>query len=110
MILEISRHNSYCVISCKNKIVASILENNPELFTHKNDTEFHGKGIGILKAIVKKYDGEIKFYEKEGYFYSVAILKLWRLIMTSATIDISTTIIVGIITRISEKLNILNIK
>lgn len=76
MILEISRHNSYCVISCKNKIVASILENNPELFTHKNDTEFHGKGIGILKAIVKKYDGEIKFYEKEGYFYSVAILKL----------------------------------
>ena len=76
MTLEISKHNRYYIIICRNKILTSVLAENPELLTHKKETDLHGMGIGILKNIVRKYDGGLKFYEKEGEFYSVVVLNL----------------------------------
>lgn len=76
MKLEITKHNDYYIIICSNKIAQSVLFSNPELKTSKADKETHGKGIEILKSIVAKYNGELKYYEKDGYFYAAAVLRL----------------------------------
>lgn len=79
MILEISRRKSYSVIICRNRTHLSVLGNNPDLKTHKSDKTLHGKGIEIVKDYVKKYDGDIKYYEKDNYFYASAIIKIQSL-------------------------------
>lgn len=76
MKLEITSHNDYCIIVCSNKITNSILRDNPNLLTTKEDKRFHGKGIDILRVNVEKYSGELKYYEKDGYFTAAVVLKL----------------------------------
>ena len=60
-------YKDYYCITCKNTITFSILGNNPEMNTTKNDVDLHGKGIRILRDIAQKYNGEIliKEYENE---------------------------------------------
>lgn len=74
MSLKILLDNSYYVIICSNKIEDSVIKNNPTLDTTKGDKTQHGKGIGILKALAKKYDGETKFIEKNGQFHAIVML------------------------------------
>lgn len=75
MSLEISCHNKYHIITCKNKILKSVLTENPMLKSSKQDLIFHGKGTEIIKNIAKKYNGDTKIYEEEGFFCSSIILK-----------------------------------
>ena len=74
MWLKIYSHNNHYIIDCGNKIEKSVLNENPELLTSKADSKNHGKGIEILKSVAKKYNGEVKFFEKDGYFHSIIIL------------------------------------
>lgn len=74
MTLEISYKKSYIVITCKNRITESILALNPNLTTTKKDKSNHGKGIGIISDCIKKYNGELKCYEKDNYLYVSAII------------------------------------
>lgn len=76
MKLEISRHNSYCIINCKNRITSSVLKENPELLTEKNDKSEHGKGLEILRANAEKYDGNLEIDEKGDFFSVSVILKI----------------------------------
>lgn len=75
MMLEITAHNKYHIITCKNKILKSVLTENPMLKSSKQDLNFHGKGTEIIKNIAKKYNGDTKIYEEEGFFCSSIILK-----------------------------------
>lgn len=79
MALEISYKKSYIVIICKNKITESILALNPSLTTTKKDKLNHGKGMSIILDCVKKYNGELKYYEKDNYLYISAIIHSNRL-------------------------------
>lgn len=74
MTLEISYKKSYIVITCKNRITESILALNPKLITTKKDKANHGKGMEIISDCVKKYNGELKCYEKDNYLYVSAII------------------------------------
>lgn len=74
MTLDISYKKSYIVITCKNKISESILSLNPNLATTKKDKVSHGKGIGIILDCVKKYNGELRYYERDNYLYVSAII------------------------------------
>ena len=74
MTLDISYKKSYIVITCKNKISESILSLNPDLATTKKDKVSHGKGMGIISDCVKKYNGDIRYYEKDNYLYVSAII------------------------------------
>lgn len=65
---EITQKKSYINILMKNSIHQSVLENNPQLSTTKNKKLEHGIGLKSVKDVVKKYEGMIDFYEKEGYF------------------------------------------
>ena len=73
MNLNISSQLNFHIITCKNKIAESILENNPQLVTTKDDTANHGKGMDILRRIAKEYDGEVNFDEEDGYL-SISVM------------------------------------
>ena len=68
LLLHIFQERGYDAISIKNKIEKSVLEENPQLHSTKEDKEQHGIGIAQIKEIVAAYDGIYDFYEKEGYF------------------------------------------
>lgn len=75
MSLEIASHNKYYIITCKNKILKSVLNENPQLKSNKKDFDLHGKGTEIIKNIAIKYNGDTKIYEENGFFCSSVILK-----------------------------------
>ena len=70
LLIHIFKERGYDAISIKNKIVKSVLEENPELNSTKKDKKQHGIGISQIKEIVAAYDGIYDFFEKEGYFCS----------------------------------------
>ena len=65
MSLDIITRGEYRLISCKNPVSASVLSENPDLYTSKKNTEHHGKGIKLLRSAAKKYDGELRVEEAE---------------------------------------------
>lgn len=79
MVLEITRYKGYCIISCKNRINSSVLSKNPNLATNKQEKSMHGKGMGILRNCVEKYDGYLKCYEQDGFFYSSVVVRVQNL-------------------------------
>ena len=70
LLLHIFQERGYDAVSIKNKIGKSVLEENPQLRSTKEDKEQHGIGISQIKEIVAEYDGIYDFFEKEGYFCS----------------------------------------
>lgn len=70
LLLHIFQERGYDAISIKNKIGKSVLAENPELHSTKEDRELHGIGIAQIREIVAAYDGICDFYEKEGFFCS----------------------------------------
>lgn len=71
--VEILPRKGYVNIVVKNSIARSILEQNPELLTTKEDKKIHGIGLKSVNDIVKKYDGMYEFFEKNNYF----ITNIW---------------------------------
>ena len=72
---EIAKKREYYTITISNSIAASVLENNPNLRTTKNDKEIHGLGIKSVRAVAEKYDGDVHFYEKSDRFFCNILLK-----------------------------------
>ncbi len=70
LLLHIFRERGYDAISIKNKIGKSVLAENPELHSTKEDREQHGIGVAQIKKIVASYGGICDFYEKDNYFCS----------------------------------------
>ena len=74
--LTISVYKDYYYITCNNTITSSVLMNNPEMNTTKNDVTLHGKGIQILRDVAEKYNGQILLKEyAEEISVSVIIRK-----------------------------------
>lgn len=74
--LSISRRKNYYMITCKNTIHSSVMTENPELETGKNDKRFHGKGIDIIREKAEKHQGYVNIYEDNGYFVITAFLSV----------------------------------
>ena len=73
--LRLEEKGAYYIITVKNSLTGSVLKNNPELSTSKENKIFHGKGISHIKSISKKYDGFADFSEDANYFISKIMLK-----------------------------------
>ncbi len=73
MKLHIRSHLNFYIITCSNRIASSVLENNPELSTTKEDKQSHGKGMSILKDIAKNHNGDVTYDEEDGYL-SVSVV------------------------------------
>ena len=74
--ITVAEKGSYYVITVKNSITHSILENNSDLHSTKNNSLYHGHGINSVKTIVKKYDGEVSIFEKDGQFIVSVMLQI----------------------------------
>lgn len=66
--LELRNVDNFFMISVKNTITNSVLEDNPNLISTKNEKEVHGLGILSMKEVVQKYNGSIEFYESDNKF------------------------------------------
>lgn len=75
MNLSVSAYRGFCYITCKNTIISSVLENNPQLDTTKNDILLHGKGLKILRLIAEKYNGEVIVKEEYNEFLVSIIIR-----------------------------------
>ena len=75
--LSIMDVKSYLHIVMKNTIEGSVLKQNPELkSTKQEDAEQHGYGLKSVRDIVKKYNGSMQINEQEGYFVVDVILNM----------------------------------
>lgn len=54
----------------RNTVHTSVLENNKQLKTSKENKNLHGFGTEIIAEIAQKYDGLFDYYERDGMFYS----------------------------------------
>lgn len=66
--LELRNVDNFFMISVKNTIINSVLEDNPNLISTKNEKEVHGLGILSMKEVVQKHNGSIEFYESDNKF------------------------------------------
>lgn len=62
------------ILTVSNTIPQSVLDANAELKTTKAETELHGFGVGSIRAIAKKYDGIVDFYEEGLTFFCRVVL------------------------------------
>lgn len=65
--MNIASEKGFDVITVKNSIDGSVLENNPGLATSKEEPG-HGYGMKQMKAVMEKYEGSMDIYEKDGMF------------------------------------------
>lgn len=68
-----SVENASRMIIFKNTIGKSVLKNNPDLRSTKNDSSSHGFGHKIVEKIVKDHRGMIDYFE-EGDMFGVQII------------------------------------
>lgn len=67
--IDILQKGTYAILNVQNYSSKSVLKTNPNLLTNKIDVKNHGYGLNSVKRIVKKYGGNIAFYEESNYFY-----------------------------------------
>ena len=72
--VSITKKANMDIINISNSIESSVLKNNPDLLSSKNDS-MHGYGIKNVKKAISKYNGEINFYEQGNMFYTNIILE-----------------------------------
>lgn len=58
----------YYIISVKNTTDSNVLLENPHLRSTKADSKHHGHGLKIVRNIVEKYNGNLKFSEQNDIF------------------------------------------
>lgn len=66
--ITIFEKEHYYIISVKNSIDKSVLDENPNLKTTKSDKWAHGHGLKIVKNIAAKYHGNISITENNSNF------------------------------------------
>ena len=68
IVVNIFKKRGYEVICVKNRISRSVLAENPDLKTTKEEESIHGLGISQTRGIVEKYLGMCDFYEEDAFF------------------------------------------
>ena len=82
--IEISKRDEHYTVKMSNSISKSVLEDNPELSTTKDNKAAHGLGMKIMKDITDRYNGELDYYEEDEIFYVLAHLTLTPLVKAAA--------------------------
>lgn len=66
--IRVSLFNSFININVSNSVEMPVLNNNPHLFSTKEDKNEHGWGLKSVKSIVESYNGLFDCYEKNNKF------------------------------------------
>lgn len=76
LLVRIYTKGAYYIITVKNSIEQSVLADNPNLITGKEDRVFHGNGIPSVKKLAEYYNGCTNFIEKDNMFISKIMLEI----------------------------------
>lgn len=68
VVMTTAFYNSQIYIIVKNTVAKDVLIQNNHLFTTKQDKKQHGIGTKNVELAIKKYNGELKYECKEGWF------------------------------------------
>lgn len=68
LVIKLGKKRGFDTILIKNSINESVLKNNPNLNTTKDNSEEHGNGLRQIKAVVEKYEGMLDIYEEDNFF------------------------------------------
>lgn len=71
--LVVGTRMAFTYIVVRNNIPSSVLSDNPNLATSKEDKSVHGLGIGSMRKIAEKYGGSVEFKENGGDF----VTEIW---------------------------------
>jgi len=63
----------YLIVRILNKTSSDILKENPSLATTKEDKDFHGQGLNIIRDTVRKNNGIFR-YTMEGEYFCVTVM------------------------------------
>jgi signal transduction histidine kinase len=74
--VKMKSEKNYCFITVINPVSGDILSDNPNLGTTKRDKSIHGIGLRVVKNIVDKYNGHIKFEQEGDMFIASLMLSL----------------------------------
>lgn len=72
--VQVENKRGYDTITVKNTVKESVLQDNPELCSTKEDSSSHGIGVFQIKQIVEKYEGLYRFYEEDGMFCAAVMI------------------------------------
>lgn len=61
-------------IQMENSIESSVMKENPNLISWKEDKELHGFGMQSILEVVEKYHGEYSYTEEDGRFIQNIVL------------------------------------
>ncbi len=64
--MKITSSDGKVVIHAMNSIKGSVLDENNELNTTKQDSAEHGFGVKSIRLIAKKYSGTVNYFEENG--------------------------------------------
>lgn len=68
IILDVHNDGEYLTFEISNTIKESVLDSNGSLETTKSDKDLHGIGTKSVREIVERYNGMLKYYERDGMF------------------------------------------
>ena len=71
--VRIRRIKEYLSVVIENTTDHDVLADNPDLLTSKQSREIHGFGLQVIRQIVDKYDGSIR-YESSDRLFSVMLM------------------------------------
>ena len=66
--IELSRKGGYTAILVRNRVLSSVLADNPNLKTTKENADHHGFGIRIIRDVAERNGGMTDIFEQDGYF------------------------------------------
>lgn len=72
----ISRQKSFLYVIAKNSVSASVLSDNPNLVTKKENKSAHGFGIKSIRELARKYNGTVEFRENGSFFIAEICLSI----------------------------------
>lgn len=61
-------YNSQIYITIKNTVADDIVIRNNHLATTKKDKKYHGIGSRNVEQAIKKYNGELEYQCRDGWF------------------------------------------
>ena len=75
--VRIVRHGDMCVIKMENYVSGTVEMDDEGLpVTQKKDKTNHGYGTRSMREVVRRYDGQLMFSQKDNIFTMVAMLPL----------------------------------
>jgi len=72
--LKINKINHTLYVAISNDYIIEPIKDGKNFVTQKKDKNMHGWGTQIINQIIEKYEGNIEYETKEGYFNVYAML------------------------------------